>query len=458
MNIFSIWDFILGPIYLGIVLVIFRIVKQQNVETNYAYRYFIPGLLAKVGGGLGLVAIYSIVYGNGDTIAYYESAVVLSKLLVTNFDGYVDLMLNGNTTQNWQLFNGEIGWPKWYYYRDPRTFIVCQLYSPLALLSFNSIIAVTIVSATLSFLGVWRLFLTFCEVYPNLTKYFAVAFLFIPSVVFWGSGLLKDTITFSAMCWFVACFYSVFIKKKNILSNVFIGACAVITMLAIKPYIFIAILPGTLIWLFYGKISKIRSAFLRTLVTPIIVIVGISVFSFLILSMGSLLGSYSTQNVLKKAQTTQSDLKRAEYKGHVYDLGEFDGSALGAAEKAPLAILAGLFRPYVWEAGNMVMLLSGLENLFLMMFSIYLIVKIGLYKLFQIIKGSPLLLLCLVFVLFFSFAIGLASANFGSLVRYKIPLIPFFVSALFIIWSTHTEKKMEWETGIEEENEGGTAI
>jgi len=27
----------------------------------------------------------------------------------------------------------------------------------------------------------------------------------------------------------------------------------------------------------------------------------------------------------------------------------------------------------------------------------------------------------------------LASANFGALVRYKIPLLPFFVSAIFII-------------------------
>ena len=48
---------------------------------------------------------------------------------------------------------------------------------------------------------------------------------------------------------------------------------------------------------------------------------------------------------------------------------------------------------------------------------------------------------CLVFSvffsLFFSFSVGLTTSNFGSLVRYKIPAIPFYVASLFIIHYTY---------------------
>lgn len=43
------------------------------------------------------------------------------------------------------------------------------------------------------------------------------------------------------------------------------------------------------------------------------------------------------------------------------------------------------------------------------------------------------------FSLFFSFSVGLTTSNFGSLVRYKIPAIPFYVISLIIISSSYKE-------------------
>jgi hypothetical protein len=40
-----------------------------------------------------------------------------------------------------------------------------------------------------------------------------------------------------------------------------------------------------------------------------------------------------------------------------------------------------------------------------------------------------------VFAIIFSFAVGITTHNFGTLVRYKIPMYPFFVSGLFILLS-----------------------
>ena len=50
-----------------------------------------------------------------------------------------------------------------------------------------------------------------------------------------------------------------------------------------------------------------------------------------------------------------------------------------------------------------------------------------------------MILFSLIFSIAFAFAVGVSTYNFGTLVRYKIPLLPFFVVALILIW--HHSKK-----------------
>jgi hypothetical protein len=46
-----------------------------------------------------------------------------------------------------------------------------------------------------------------------------------------------------------------------------------------------------------------------------------------------------------------------------------------------------------------------------------------------------------VFSLIFAASVGITSANFGTLVRYKIPLIPFYLSGLYILQSIANERR-----------------
>jgi hypothetical protein len=74
----------------------------------------------------------------------------------------------------------------------------------------------------------WKLYQTFLKEFPDLKKEFAIACLFIPSCVFWGSGLMKDSFTLSAVGWFTYAFYHFFIKKqRKILWNIsiYISIC-----------------------------------------------------------------------------------------------------------------------------------------------------------------------------------------------------------------------------------------
>jgi hypothetical protein len=87
----------------------------------------------------------------------------------------------------------------------------------------------------------------------------------------------------------------------------------------------------------------------------------------------------------------------------------------------------------IWEARNPVMLISALENLVIMWLVLNLIWRARLRVFYHILKGQPIVLFCLIFALFFGFSVGLTTANFGALVRYKIPLMPFFIASIVIL-------------------------
>ena len=93
------------------------------------------------------------------------------------------------------------------------------------------------------------------------------------------------------------------------------------------------------------------------------------------------------------------------------------------------------------------MLISGLENFILLLLTIFLLFKLKFVRFFQFIFSDPILIFSLMFTIFFMFAVGMASANFGALVRYKIPAMPFFVASMFIILHKYNVYKKERERG-----------
>jgi hypothetical protein len=72
---------------------------------------------------------------------------------------------------------------------------------------------------------------------------------------------------------------------------------------------------------------------------------------------------------------------------------------------------------------------------------LFLLFRLHPGKLFRMIGSDHYLLFAFIFSLIFSFSVGISTANFGALVRYKIPALPFFVSALLILYSKYKEMK-----------------
>jgi hypothetical protein len=197
---------------------------------------------------------------------------------------------------------------------------------------------------------------------------------------------------------------------------------------------------------------KIKTAFIRILVGPAIIISGVGLATFLFSSFNESLGEYgSVDKAINKAVVTKNDLTREAYGKNSFDIGELDGSVGGMISKFPAAVTAGLFRPFLWDATNPVMLFSALENSFLFFMFIRVLLKNG-PLFFTRIFGNPVLTLCFVFSIFFAFALGLTTANFGALVRYKIPAIPFFLSMLYVLDLSPQQLEALKEKSIQQDN------
>ncbi|MEZ4739926.1 MAG: hypothetical protein R2818_11375 [Flavobacteriales bacterium] len=428
------WEYALGSVYLFILYVYFA--RQKNIAIKKApeYRHFLWGLLAKVFGGVAFSLIYFYYYRGGDTVMFFYSAVSMSKMAAMDLPNYFTIMFGDNSAENLTLFNEEIGYPFGYLYFDPRTWFVIRLISPIVILTFNSYLITTIILASLSYIGVWRCYRTFVSYFPSLTDKFAWGFLYMPSVIFWGSGILKDTFTFSATCWWVHCVDEVFFKRRNITANTFGLLLSAVFLIVVKPYIFMVLFPACMLWTLYSRVSRIQSGLIRIVLLPVALAVFVFGSFYVLTKLGSSLDKFSLDKAIQTVQITQSDMSRSEaYGDNYFDVGAIDGTLLGLLSKFPVATNAAMFRPYIWEARSVVVAMSGLENLFLLGLTVFILWRTRFYYFLRFLIGNPLVLMCIAFTVFFAFAIGISTPNFGALVRFKIPMVPFMVSGLFII-------------------------
>ena len=433
--------------YMLVIMGVSFYIQITHIKRDRIYRYYTSAVFAKVISAVAFCLIYIYYYKGGDTVSYFETSRALLNLGMKNPGNFLKEIVQTPSVPNYFLFDRVTGYPWSYMFYDHQTWFVAKLLTPILVISFKSYLVSTVMLSWLSFIGTWKLFKLLVRYYPNLEGRMAFCMLFVPSVLFWGSGILKDTITFAAVCWIIIGIDGVFISKIKRLRNLFILILSTWVLLSIKPYILISLLPGAFVWILYNRISKARSKFLKYSAIPLIYLSSFFIVYVTLSAFGDRLGKFSVKKMLVTASITQKDLKQDYYHGSSFDIGDYDPTITGMLSKVPAAITVGLFRPFLWEARNPVMIASGLENFSFLLLAIGVVVGFffKMKKFFKIILENPFLIFLLSYTIFFSLLVGLSTSNFGALVRFKIPFLPFFVCALvlmnYFLWSKkHNDK------------------
>lgn len=437
---FDLKDLLLTPLYLGIFYLIAYGVRARFTN-SYTRRYFIPALTVKFIGAIALGLIYEYYYGGGDTTNYFIHASLINQAFSDSFQAGMKLLLTSGGTYDPQTikYTANMFW----YQAGSAEYLLSRFAAVLGLLCFNTYTVIALFFAFISFTGVWAMYITFVKIRPQLYKQLAIAVFFVPSVFFWGSGLMKDSICLGALGWLFYAFYKGTIQKRSILACTLIGLSVAYVLVLIKVYILLCFLPAALLWVFNENSARIKSPLLRIAAKPILIGIGALLAFYAATNLTKGDEKYDIDNIGERSKIVSEYLYETSVKqnGSAYTLGEQDGTLSGMAKLVPQAIVVTLYRPFLWEVHNPVMLLSSLEALIFLVFTLRIIVRSGLLKTLSLIARTPALTLCFLFALTFAGTVGVVSNNFGTLVRYKIPMIPFYLAGLYITRSMSVPRK-----------------
>lgn len=425
-------DYLLTPIYLGLIYALAFAIRPA-VTNKYTKPYFIPALSLKLLGAIALGILYHTIYA-GDTNNYFHHASIIYKAFGDSFSAGLHLLTtDGTVTPDIARYTSQMTW----FGPDSKEYFVIRVAAVGALLGFDTYSVTALFFAVLSFSGMWAMYMTFAKIRPQVYKELAVAVFFLPSVFFWGSGLLKDSLCLGGLGWLFYAFYRGAIEKKNILRCVIIGLIAIRVIASMKVYILLAFVPPAALWVFNENTARIRSAAVRWIARPFLLLGGALVAIY---AMGQIAAADARFNIDKigaqsKLTATYLQGVSKQENGSGYNIGEQDGTIAGMAKLAPQAVVVALFRPFLWESRNPTMALSALEASYFIFLTLRIFYRVGFFKALRTIVGSPVLTLCFIFSLVFAISVGISSGNFGTLVRYKIPLMPFYLGGLYILQS-----------------------
>ena len=389
----------------------------------------------KVLAGTALYLIYSRYYPDrqtADIFKYFDDSKIMYGALATQPIDYLKMLFGiGNNNAHFNEYYQQMNnWCSIYptnIYGDGHLMIRFNAF--LRLFSFGIYNVHTVFICMFSFTGLMSLYRFLMA---HLSRYRLAVFLgvfFIPSVLFWGSGVLKEGLILFALGTSLWCFYLIKEKKFNFWSWI-IFLFSLMLLRYLKFYLFIFLVP-LLIGYFWIEKTGGRKVVLKY------------VFTFGLVCITGFLFRYfnSTYDVLAMLSRKQQDFLNVAIQSN-------SGSLLSIKPLSPNigAIITGLMtgfitcfaRPHIFESHSIVMILAAIENLMFLFALIYAIINL---------RKQPLSPLLFWFSVIFTIAVfslcGLLCPVSGALVRYKVPALPFLFIAILSMshWKIPFQKK-----------------
>ncbi len=436
-------DVILFPLYVALFAVFFTW-RRKKIEDPVLKKYHLIGFWIKVFSAFAYI-IYSLNLAKVDSVfLYYPEGVNISKLILKDISNIKILFAPGRDFDTDLLadsFNKG-------YFKSESNYFIAKLVTVFSFFTFGNYSVITLFFSMISFAGVWRLYRFFYDQYPHLHKAFAIAILYLPNFVFWSSGILKDPLCTGMMGFITYGLYKIIVKKQSIIKNTFAVILASTILGLVKDYILVSYLPFLLLFFVGNRIQRIER--------PAVKVMLISFIAFL-----TAIGFFLTKDIIvggvvdklaESVQDMQSNfMSISGLAESSFSLGaEFDGTPGGLLKIAPLGIVASLYRPFLWEAKGISFFLSAVESTVVIFYTLYVFFKAGPVAFLKGIFKDPMIFFCLMFALVFALFVGVTTLNFGTLVRYKIPCMPFYIISLILILNRYKTKKLQKAAAIDE--------
>ncbi len=431
-------DFILYPVYVALFYFLFSL-RRKNYDDPVLQYYHKQSFWIKAIAVLPFTLFNTILSPGDSYLLFYTEGANIHHLIMNDPGANLKWLYSAGVDFDQTLLRNSLNLG---YLRIENNYMVVRIVAMLSFIAFSKYLVLNLMFSMIAFSGAWRLYRFFYEQYPHLHKQFAIAILYLPTFVFWTSGILKDPLCIAAIGWITYSLYETFYKKKNLIINTAIILLFGYLLYVIKVYILISYVPFFAVYLILKNVTLLKSRLLRLVVVVGIIISSMFTFTTVTEQLASTLVNYGGESITKNISIYQKAYSEQENAASNFSLGvEFDGSISSLIKMAPMAIIATLYRPFLWESKKLTTLLSSFESLAIMIFTLMVLFKAGPRNFIKGITRDPVILYCILFAILFALFVGATTANFGSLVRYKIPCLPFYIIALVLIQDRYLKAK-----------------
>ena len=392
-------------------------------------RLLAVSLIAHLASALVMLWLVTEVYGIGDLLMYHYFGADLADAMRMDFFRVFPRVLGILFQQENQLsvYVPAAG-------SDIASMVAIS--GLMNLMFSNSLVAASLAFATASFCGKLALLQAFFESVPRrLHTAIVVGTMLVPSSVLWSSGIIKESIAVPALGLFLLGVVRLSHGKRTGGLWVALGAVGIGL---VKPYILLVAVVATGVYAYLTRASRQGQLGIR----PLTLVVGGILTIGACLAIGEIFPRFSLDRLAAETARLQA-ASLNPMGGSTYAIGDPTAHSFWAqVSYVPQAILTGIYRPLLLEARNPQMLINALETSAFLGLTVYALWSRSITELWRVFVRYPILSFCVVFVVVFGAATGLTAANLGTLSRYRMPLIPFFVTAMVVwIWAPVTVRR-----------------
>ncbi|MCE2711656.1 MAG: hypothetical protein LW688_03855 [Cryomorphaceae bacterium] len=433
------------------ILVYLRI--RANSDKPY-YKYYGRAFYFKMFLVVANITFYIVKYGaGGDSIGFWDGAVKLNNLFfydpIYYFKEIFQVGFEG-VRNPYVHFNQITGYPDGHIYEEESSFFISKVASFFGFFTFKGYILMSIIFAYITTNISMRLFEFIRQYKLHTDQHLALAIFFIPSLSFWCAGISKDTLMWWAVCYFIVNIFRIITpEQQHSWRNWAMVLISVYVMLKVRSFMVVTVMVP-LLYAYSARIGKKFGAksLERTGIRLLVAILGIT--GILIFFQTPI-----AKGFIEEAAIIHQDMTtNKSYTGAKYNLEVTDYSPAGMVKAFPASVVAGFFRPFIWEALTFSFIFDGIQSTVLIYFMVRFLLHHRFRKRIEFIRNNEILIYGFFFALILAYFAGFTSILFGVLVRFKAPVLPFLV--LVLTGHVQWEAAAQSESGEQRaENESG---
>lgn len=390
-------------IIVGIAFFVFR--KEKKAGHS---RIFWSSLLLKLGGGILVGLFYSYIIGNGDTLVYDQEARKYTALFTESAENYTRALVGLGSDDFIESL---------VYNERPRALFFTKILSVVYLFTQNNYWISSLYFSIFSFIGLWYMVNALSAINPIYRWPAYLSFLFYPSMLFWSSGILKETLLMGLLGFIMYLTLKKWerVNPGRILTLLFLW----ITVWYLKYYIAAVFFPFWFVILIgslhANNILPIRVIRYSAFLIPVILIL-IS-FTHTNLNLSRVMG------IVLDNHYEVIEMSNGENYIHL-DL----STPWGVIKSLPKIYFLGWFGPLT-SNDSFVAILASIENSIVLAILVWFLIK----SRETTMHGQQWLIIPLLFIILIStFFLTLSTPVYGTLLRYKVAYSGFFLWLLLI--------------------------